>query len=132
MQHNNAAQQRPGEKPASAPNASQITPRAQGRAKIPIPTLKYPRNRHEDTNAARQTDGNEGIANIIHIRGAHSPPPRLDPTTPAKQQTQQQTHALAGMLGQDPELTPWPVRYHSLGEGHGQACTVLRPVQGTE
>jgi len=36
------------------------------------------------------------------------------------------------MLGQDPELTPWPARYHSLGKGHRQACTVLRPVQGTE
>jgi len=67
MQHNNPAQQRPGEKPASAPNASHITPRAQGRAKIPIQTLKHPRNQHEDTNAARLTDGNKGIANIIHI-----------------------------------------------------------------
>jgi len=44
MLHSNAAQQRPGEKPASAPITSQITPRTQGRAKIPIPTLKHPRN----------------------------------------------------------------------------------------
>jgi len=67
MQQSNLAQQQPSKKPALAPNASQITPQAQGQAMILIPTLKHPRNQHEDTNAARLTDRNEGIANIIHI-----------------------------------------------------------------
>jgi len=68
MLHNNAAQQRPGEKPASAPKALQIIPRAQGRAYIPISTLKQ-RSRHEDTQAASLTDENMDT-HIIHIRGA--------------------------------------------------------------
>jgi len=75
MLHNNAAQQRPGEKPALAPITSQITPRAQGQAKILIPTLKHPRNRHGETNAASLMDGNMDTTQIIHIQGAHSPPP---------------------------------------------------------
>ena len=73
MLHNNAAQQRPCEKPASAPKTSQITPRAQGRANILIPTLKHQRSRHGDTNTASLTDGNMDTTHIIHIRGAHSP-----------------------------------------------------------
>jgi len=83
MLHNNAAKQRPGEKPASAPEASQITPRAQGRANLKIPTLKRTRSRPEDTNAASLTDGNMDT-HIIHVQGAPSPPLRLDLTTPAK------------------------------------------------
>jgi len=69
---------------------------------------------------------------IIHIRGAHSPPPRLDLMTHAKQQTLQQPHGQAGMLGQTSELTPWLARHHPFGEGHRQARTVLRPEQGTD
>jgi len=131
MQYNNAAQQRPGEKPASAPKASQIRPRAQGQAYIPIPTLKHLRSRHEDTKAASLTDRNMDT-HIIHIRGAHSPAPRLDLTTHAKQQTQQQPYGPAGMLGQNSELFPWLARHHLFGEGYGQASSVLRPEQGTE
>jgi len=72
MLHNNVAQQRHSEKPASAPKVSQIIPRAQGRAYIPISTLKQ-RSQHEDTQAASLTDGNMDT-HIIHIRGTHSPP----------------------------------------------------------
>jgi len=57
MLHKNAAQQRHGEKPASAPKASQTIPRAQGRANILISTLKQ-RSQHEDTQAASLMDGN--------------------------------------------------------------------------
>ena len=71
MLHNNAAQQRHGEKPASAPKASQTIPRAQGRANILISTLKQ-RSQHEDTQAASLTDGNMDT-HIIHIQGVHSP-----------------------------------------------------------
>ena len=79
MLHNSAAQQQPGGKPALAPKALQIIPRAQGRAYIPFSTPKQ-RSRHEDTQAARLTDGNMDT-HIIHIRGAHSPPPRSDLTS---------------------------------------------------
>jgi len=67
MLQNNVAQQRPDEKPASAPEASQITPRAQGRANLKIPTLKRTRNRPGNTNAASLTDGNMDTMQIIHI-----------------------------------------------------------------
>jgi len=130
MLHNSTAQQRPGEKPASAPKVLQILPRAQGRAYIPISTPKQ-RSRHEDTQAASLTDGNMDT-HIIHIRGAHSPPPRSDLTTHAKQQMQQQPYGPAGMLGQNSELSPWLARHHPLGEGYGQARSVLGPEQGTE
>jgi len=130
MLHNNAAQQRHGEKPTSAPKASQTIPRAQGRANILISTLKQ-RNQHKDTQVASLTDGNMDT-HIIHIQGAHSPPLRLDLTTPAKQQTQQQPYGLAGMLGQNSELSPRLARHHPLGEGYGQARSVLGPEQGTE
>jgi len=130
MLHNNAAQQRRGEKPALAPKASQTVPRAQGRANFLIPTLKQ-RNQHEDTQAASLTDGNIDT-HIIHIQGAHSLPPRLDLTTHAKQQTQKQPYGPVGMLGHNSELSPWLARHHPFGEGYGQARLVLGPEQGTE
>ena len=99
-------------------------------AYIPISTPKQ-RNRHADTQTASLTDGNIDT-HIIHIRGAHSPPPRSDLTTHAKQQMQQQPYGPAGMLGQNSELSPWLARHHPLGEGYGQARSVLGPEQGTE
>ena len=56
MHLNNAALKRPSEKPASASNASENTTLAKARDKIPIPTLKYTRNRHKDTTATRRRD----------------------------------------------------------------------------
>ena len=104
MLHNNTAQQRHGEKPASAPKASQTIPQAQGRANILISTLKQC-SQHEETQAASLTDGNMDTQ-IIHIQDAHRPPLRLDLTTSTKQQTQQQPYGQAGMLGQNFELSP--------------------------
>jgi len=104
MLYNNTAQQRHGEKPTSAPKKSQTIPRAQGQANILISTLKQ-RSQHEDTQAASLPDGNMDT-HIIHIQGAHSPPLRLDLTTPAKQQTQQQPYGPVGMLGQNSKLSP--------------------------
>jgi len=104
MLHNNAAKQRHSEKPASAPKASQTIPRAQGRANILISTLKQ-RSQHEDTETASLTDGNMDT-HIIHIQDAHSPPLQLDLMTSAQQQTHQQSHGPAGMLGQNSELSP--------------------------
>jgi len=88
MLHNDAAQQRPGKKPASAPEASQKSPRAQGRANFKILTLKRTSSRPGDTNAAILTDWNMDPEHIIHIHGRHGPPPRLDPMTHAKKSVQ--------------------------------------------
>jgi len=85
----------------------------------------------EDTKAGSLTDGNMDT-HIIHSRGARSPPPRLDLVTHTKQQTLQQPHGQAEMLGQTSELTPWLSRHHPFGEGHGQARLVLGPEQGME
>jgi len=65
MLHNDTAQQRPGEKQASAPEASQQSPRAQGQTNCKILTLKQ-RSRHKETKAASLTDGNMDT-HIIHI-----------------------------------------------------------------
>ena len=74
MLHNDAAQQRPGEKPASAPEASQKSIRTQGQAKFKISTLASKGSRPEHTNAASLTGGNMETPHIIHIHGRHSPP----------------------------------------------------------
>jgi len=56
----------------------------------------------------------------------------MDLTTHATPQAEHHIHALAEMVGRHPELSPWLARYHPFGEGHRQAGTVLRPVQGKE
>jgi hypothetical protein len=76
MLHNDVAQQRPGEKPASAPKTSQKSPRAQAQAKFKIPTLKRAGRQHEDIDAAGLRDGNRETTHIIRIHGRHSPPTR--------------------------------------------------------
>ena len=72
MLHNEAAQQRPSKKLASAPKTSQNSPRAQGQAKFKIPTLKRAGSRHEDTDAAGLKDGNMETSHIIHIHAGRS------------------------------------------------------------
>jgi len=121
MLHNDAAQQRPGKKPASAPEALQEPPRAQGRANLKIPTLKRISSRPGDTTAASLTDGNMDTPHIIHIRGRHSPPLRLNPTPYATKSTLQQPHGLAKIMRQKPKLLARLARYHPFGEGHEQA-----------
>jgi len=75
----NAKMERAGEKPpASAPKASQKSPRAQTAAKLKIPTLKQADSRQGDIVATGLRDGSMG-AMPIHIYGKHSPPFR--PTT---------------------------------------------------
>ena len=63
--------------------AAQITPQAQGRANLKIPTLQHPRSRYGDTKAAGLTDGNMETLHIIYIHGRHSPPTRSDLMTHA-------------------------------------------------
>ena len=120
MLHNDAAQQRAGKKPFSAPEASQKPPRAQGRANLTIPTLQRMTSRPGDTTVASLTDGNMDTPHIIHIHGRHNPPPRLDPTPHATKSTLQQPYGPANMR-QKPKLLAWLARYHPLGEGHEQA-----------
>jgi len=100
-------------------------------------TSKHPDFNPQVTQSTRRhttckPDGREHDTHIIHIQGPHSPPLRLDLTTPAKQQTQQQPYGPAGTLGQNSELSPRLARHHPLGEGYGQARSVLGPEQGTE
>jgi len=108
MLHNDAAQQRPGETPASAPKTSQKSTRAQGQAKFRIPTLKRESSRHEDTDAAGLTDGNMETLHIIHIHGRHSPPARSDITTPAMTQMLQHPQGSTKILRQKPKPLPRP------------------------
>jgi len=56
------------------------SPQEHGSANFKIPTLKRVSNRIGDINAASHMGGDE---DIIHIRGRHNPPPRLDLTTHA-------------------------------------------------
>jgi len=67
MQQNNVALKRPGEKLASASNASENTTMAKAQEKILILTLKHAHNRHKKPRAARQRDGRGAEADIIHI-----------------------------------------------------------------
>ena len=127
MLHNDVAQQRPGEKPASAPKTSQNSPRAQGHAKLKIPTLKRAGSRHKNTDAAGLKDRNTETSHIIHIHGRHSPQTRLLLTTHATMRSLQHPQSPT-ILRQEPMLLPQPAQYHSFWEGHVQA----RPVLGLE
>jgi len=121
MLHNDAAQQQPGKKPASAPEASQKPPRAQGRANLKILTLKRITSRPGDTTVASLTGGNMDTPHIIHIHGRHSPPPRLDPTPHATKSTLHQPHGPAKIIRQKLKILSRLARYHPFGEGHEQA-----------
>ena len=99
MLHNEVAQQRPGEKPASAPKTF----------------LSLFRDRNRETRY------------IIHIHGRHSPPTRLQLTTPATT-----PQSPTKFLHHKPMLLPQPARNHSFGKGHVHACSVLGPELGTE
>jgi len=121
MLHNDAAQQRPGKKPASAPEASQKPPRAQGRANLKVQTLKRTSSRPGDTTVASLMDGNMDTPHIIHIHGRRSPPPQLDPTPHPTKSTLQQPHGPAKIMRQKPKLLARLARYHPFGEGHEQA-----------
>jgi len=132
MLHNDAAQQRPGKKPASAPEVSQKQPRAQGRANLTIPTLKYMSRRPGDTTAASLTDGNMATPHIIHISGRHSPPPRFNPTPHATKSALQQPHGPTKNARLKPKRLARLARYHPFREGHEHARSVPGLEQGTE
>jgi len=131
MLHNDAVQQRPGEKPASAPEASQKSPRAQGQVNFKIPTLKRTSSRPGDTNAAGLADRNIDTTHIIHIHSRHSPPTRLDLATHVTKSTLQEPHGLTKIMRQKSKPLTRLARYHPFGEGHEQARSVPGLEQAT-
>ena len=132
MLHNDVAQQRTGEQPASAPKTSQKSPRAQTPAKFKILTLKQADSRYEDIDEAGLRGGSEGTTRIIHIYGRHSPPTSGQLTTHATRQRLQHQKGLTTSPRHEPMLLPQPARHHSFGEGHVQARSVFGPELGTE
>jgi len=98
-----------------------------------FPAQKWPNvsSRPGDTTASSLTDGNMDTPHIIHIHGRHSPPTRLPLTTPATTRRVQYPQSLT-ILRQEPRLLPQSARYHSFGEGHVQARSVLGLEHGTE
>ena len=125
MLHNDVAQQRPGEQPASAPKTSQKSPRAQTPAKFKTPTLKQADSRHEDIDVAGLRDGRKDTTRIIRIHGRHSPPSSGQLTTHATRQMLQHPKGLTTSPQLEPMSVPQPARYHSFGEGHVQARSVF-------
>ena len=69
---------------------------------------------------------------IVYIHGRHSPPTCLDLTTHTMEPTQQPLQGSTKILWQQPTPLPWLARYHSFGEGHVPARSVLGLEQGTE
>jgi len=67
MQHTSAAQQQPGEKPASATSVTQNKPNAPTRDLIQIPKLKHPPSQHRDTIVAGRSSSGETEAVFIRI-----------------------------------------------------------------
>ena len=132
MLHNDVAQQRTGDQPASAPKTSQKSPRAQTPAKFKILTLKQADSRYEDIDEAGLRGGSEGTTRIIHIYGRHSPPTSGQLTTHATRQRLQHQKGLTTSPRHEPMLLPQPARHHSFGEGHVQARSVFGPEHGTE
>jgi len=71
-------------------------------------------------------------SHIIHIHCRQSPLTRLLLTTPATTRILQHPQSPTKILRQEPMLLPQPARYHSFGEGHVQARSVLRLEHSTE
>jgi len=72
--------------------------------------------------------GNEDAMHIIHIRGRHNPPPRLDLTTHATKPTLQPLYDPTKIALHQTRLA----RQHPLVEGHEQAGPAPTLEQGTE
>ena len=125
MLHNDVAQQRACEQPASAPKTSQKSPRAQTPAKFKTLTLKQADSRHEDIDVAGLRDGSKDTTRIIRIHGRHSPPSSGQLTTHVTRQMLQHPKGLTTSPQLEPMSVPQPARYHSFGEGHVQARSVF-------
>jgi len=110
MLHKDVAQQRPGNQPASAPEASQKPLRAQKQANSKIPAFQRMSSRPGDTTAADLTARNMDLSHISFIHGRPSPPPRRDSTP----------HAPTPTLRQGLDLTK---KRTAQAQAHGTGCT---------
>ena len=130
MLHNDAAQQRAGEQPASAPKESQKSPRAQTAAKHKTSTLKLADSCHGDMVATALRDRSMDTTGPDYSLGK-SPPMTHEPMTHVTRQWP--LHPVGPMAS--PPLAPMyqrqPARCHSLGDGHGQAHSVFGLELGT-
>jgi len=121
MLHTGAAQQRPGNPPASAPEASQKQPRVQTQANSEFPASQRTHSQPSDTTAADLTTGTMGTSHTSLIHGGHTPPPPWNPTPQVTTPTLQQVLD-ATKIGLVPhECRARLPRYHPLGEGNEQA-----------
>ena len=122
MLYTDAAQQRPGNLPASAPEASQPKPpRAQEQAHPGRPAAQRRKSQLGNTTAADRTAGTMGTSHIsvIYDGPAQSPPWNSTPHTST--QTLQQVLDLTKIGRVQHERRAQLVRYNPLGEGHEQA-----------
>ena len=121
MLHTDAAQQRPGNSPASAPEASQKQPRAQTQANSEFPASQLMHSQPGDTTAADLTAGTMDISHTSLIHGGLTPPPPWNPTPHVTTPTLQQVLDPAKIGRAQHELRARLARYHSVGEGNEQA-----------
>jgi len=129
MLHKDAAQQRPGNQPVSAPEASQKPLRAQEQANSKIPTFQRMNSRPGDTTAADLTAGNMDTSHISWIRGGPSPPQRRDSTPPALTPTLQQGPGPVKNVKHKHRRMARVARDLPFGEGHEQAGRRSPPPQ---
>ena len=110
MLHNDAAQQRSGKKPASAPEASQKPPRAQERANLKILTPKPISSRPGDTTVAKPDGWKHGHTAHHPHPGQAQPAATIGPYAPRSQ-----IHTTT---------TTWPGKnYAAKDQAPGPACT---------
>ena len=122
MLHTDAAQQRPGNLPASAPEASQPKPpRAQEQAHPGRPAAQRRKSQLGNTTAADRTAGTMGTSHISVIHDGPAQPPPWNSTPHALTQTLQKVLDLTKIGRVQHERSAQLARYHPLGEGHEQA-----------
>ena len=121
MLHTDAAQQRPGNSPAWAPEASQKQPRAQTQANSEFPASQRMHSQPGDTTAADLTAGTMDISHTSLIHGGLTPPPPWNPTPHVTTPTLHQALDPAKIGRAQHELRARLARYHSVGEGNEQA-----------
>jgi len=121
MLHKDAAQQRPGNQPAPAPEASHKLPRAQKQANSEIPVSQRMNSQPGDTTAADMTAGNMDTSHTSLIHGGPRPLPPWNPTPYTTTPTLQQVLDPTKNGRVQHERMTWLARYHPFGEGHEQA-----------
>jgi len=121
MLHTDAAQQQPGNPPASAPEASQKQLRAQKQANSEFPASQRMHSQPGDTTAADLTAGTMDTSHTSLIHGGPTPPPPWNATPHATTPTLQQVLDPTKIGRVQHERRAWLARYHFLGEGNEQA-----------